>query len=116
MDAIEFAYDDAKYGGCPRTAGDGGAAAEPAQPDLAPEGQHVLAANVMYVPAAPKGGWTGRAQRSRSASWRLLERHAPGIGDLVLHSRAADPRGPRGASTGVTGGHWHHAEPPSTSC
>ncbi len=55
MDAIEFAYDDAKYGECsqqpvmeiviPSMYGD----------SLAPSGQHVLSAHVMYAPYRHKG-------------------------------------------------------------
>ena len=57
MDALEFAFDDAKYGECPQRP-----VMEIVVPSLndaalAPAGQHVLSAHVMYVPYQLKGGW-----------------------------------------------------------
>ncbi|MGK0501098.1 MAG: phytoene dehydrogenase-like protein, partial [Oceanicoccus sp.] len=62
LDSIEFAYDDAKYGGLPEQP-----VMEIVIPSLhdasqAPEGQHVLSAHVMYVPNELKGGWNEEAK------------------------------------------------------
>ncbi|MFT6286399.1 MAG: phytoene dehydrogenase-like protein [Halieaceae bacterium] len=110
LDHIEFAYDDAKYGG-PSSA--------PVlecliptlyQSGLAPEGQHVLSAHVMYIPANVKGGWT---EESRSALLKTLletlEAYAPGMEDLVIQAELLTPQDLE-SSHRVTGGHWHHAE------
>jgi phytoene dehydrogenase-like protein len=111
MDAIEFAFDDAKYGDV---------SANPVlelrlptlqQPGLAPRGQHVLSAHVMYVPAKRRGGWDTAAREALSARvLDILEEHAPGIRELVLHSELLTPADLE-EQYGVDGGHWHHAEP-----
>jgi phytoene dehydrogenase-like protein len=47
-------------------------------------GQHVLSANVMYVPHGLKGGWNrGQKAELQARLMEVLERHAPGIGALV---------------------------------
>jgi phytoene dehydrogenase-like protein len=112
MDAIEFAFDDAKYGEPAGEPGHGGADTEPAASNLAPAGQHVLSANVMYVPHGLKGGWTD--QRPRAAllaadgGARALRagHRCAGTGK----QRTAHAGGP-GSEYRISGGHWHHAEP-----
>jgi phytoene dehydrogenase-like protein len=111
MDAIEFAWDDAKHGEC---------SAQPVmevtlpslhQDGIAPAGQHVLSANVMYVPANVKGGWT---EEKRAALMQQLigelGRYAPGIEALVLGAELLTPADLE-RDYHLTGGHWHHAEP-----
>jgi phytoene dehydrogenase-like protein len=110
MDYIEFAYDDAKYG-APSIA--------PVlecliptlyQPNLAPDGQHVLSAHVMYVPANVKGGWTEDSKNALLKTLlQTLEAYAPGLGDLVIQAELLTPQDLE-SSHRVTGGHWHHAE------
>ena len=110
MDAIEFAFDDAKYGQCP---------AEPvlevtvpslAEPALAPAGQHVLSAHVMFVPGRPVGGWTYDA-RDRMAERVIdrIERYAPGLRKLIIGREFLTPADIE-ARYGTSGGHWHHGE------
>lgn len=110
MDTIEFAWDDAKYGHCPE---------EPVMefmipslqvPDLAPEGQHVLSAHVMYLPYDLEGGWTQARRASLQA--QLLDKlseYAPGLQETILHSELLTPVDLE-RDWHVTGGHWHHAE------
>jgi phytoene dehydrogenase-like protein len=110
MDAIEFAFDDAKYGD---------SSARPVmelllpslrEPALAPAGRHVLSAHVMYVPARRRGGWDAAARAALTERLLdLLERYAPGLRDLVLHAELLTPADLE-AQHGVTGGHWHHTE------
>ena len=110
MDAIEFAFDDAKYGGV---------AAKPVMEvmipslrdtSLAPAGQHVLSANVMYLPYKMKGGWTDAA---RAAAYdnviNTIEQYAPGIRQQILHHELLTPSDLE-EKFNVTGGHWHHTE------
>lgn len=110
MDAIEFAFDAAKYGECP---------AEPVievvvpsltDASLAPPGKHVLSAHVMYVPYALKGGWTD-AERDRVCRQTIatLGRYSPGIHEQILHSEFLTPADIE-RDYRVTGGHWHHTE------
>lgn len=110
MDAIEFAYDDAKYGRC---------SADPVMEitvpslhddSLAPAGKHVLSAHVMYVPFRLKGGWTDTARGVfRERAIDTLAAYAPGIRDQILHSELLTPAD-LAHSFNVTGGHWHHTE------
>jgi phytoene dehydrogenase-like protein len=111
MDAIEFAWDDAKHGGLPERPVMEVLLPSLHEPDLAPGGQQLLSANVMYVPARLKAGWDD-AQRQTLMERVLdeLELHAPGIRDLVLGAELLTPADLED-QYGVTGGHWHHAEP-----
>jgi phytoene dehydrogenase-like protein len=111
MDAIEFAFDDAKYGNC---------SAEPVmellipslrQESLAPSGQHTLSAHVMYVPANLKGGWDEAARTALLEKLLgTLEAYAPGIRDQVVHAELLTPADLE-RDYRLGGGHWHHAEP-----
>ena len=111
MDAIEFAWDRAKFGELPENP-----VMEVTIPSihagtLAPEGQHVLSANVMYVPAELKSGWDDRVRAGfMDQLIANLEKHAPGIRDLVLHRELLSPADLE-REYRVSGGHWHHAEP-----
>ena len=110
MDAIEFAFDDAKYGQC---------SAEPvlevsvpsiANPELAPAGQHVLSAHVMFVPYRLKGGWTAAARNTmRDKVMDLLEGYAPGLREQIVGSEFLAPPDIE-ARYRVAGGHWHHGD------
>ncbi|MCW8845453.1 MAG: NAD(P)/FAD-dependent oxidoreductase [Gammaproteobacteria bacterium] len=110
MDAIEFAFDDAKYG------------AVSTQPvmevvipslhdeSLAPPGQHVLSANVMYVPYGLKSGWDDAAREAlRDLAIDAIAPYAPGIRQQILHAELLTPADIERAYN-VTGGHWHHTE------
>ena len=111
MDEIEFAYDDAKHGEPPETPVLEVTVPSLSDDSLAPHGQHVLCANVMYVPAAPKSGWTEESREALlSRIMARLEKHAPGIGEQVLYAELLTPADLE-AQYHVNGGHWHHAEP-----
>jgi phytoene dehydrogenase-like protein len=79
-------------------------------PDLAPDGKHVLSAVVQYAPAEIEGGWT-EAARTRFADLVLarLESVLPGLRALVRAQRLLLPCDIE-RLTGATGGHWHHGE------
>jgi len=110
MDAIEFAYDDAKHGDC---------SADPVMEivipslhdrSLAPDGKHVLSAHVMYVPRNLKGGWTDEArQQMQERVIETIAQYAPGIRDQIVHSEFLTPADLE-REYRVTGGHWHHTE------
>ena len=110
MDAIEFAFDDAKYGEC---------SAEPvleitvpslADPALAPAGQHVVSAHVMFVPYRLKAGWTDEARAAiADRAIDMLEAYAPGLRELIVGSEFLAPPDLE-ARYGVAGGHWHHGD------
>jgi phytoene dehydrogenase-like protein len=110
MDTIEFAYDDAKYGDFSQQP-----VMEIVLPSLhdasmAPDGQHVLSAHVMYAPYGLKGGWDQQARDTFSERViDTLARYAPGISELILHQELLTPVDLE-QNYHVTGGHWHHAE------
>lgn len=110
MDAIEFAYDDAKYGECSASP-----VVEISLPSLrnsalAPAGKHVLSAHVMFVPYKHKGGWTDAARQAAcDRAIDTIAQYAPGLRDQVLHSEFLTPADLE-REYRVTGGHWHHAE------
>ncbi|MEM9531499.1 MAG: NAD(P)/FAD-dependent oxidoreductase [Pseudomonadota bacterium] len=108
--ALERAYNPIKYGAF---------SDEPAleivfptrhQPELAPAGQTVLSANVMYVPYRLKGGWTdARRGELLDRVLKLLDSLAPGLSQSVLSSECLTPADIE-SIYGVTGGHWHQGE------
>ena len=110
MDAIEFAYDDAKYGEC---------SADPVMevvvPSLhdaavAPDGQHVLSAHVMFVPYALKGGWTDAAREAAAdRAVDQLSAYVPGLHDLIVGREFLTPADLE-RQYHATGGHWHHGD------
>ena len=110
MDAIEFAFDDAKYGECSQQP-----VLEVVIPSLndaalAPDGQHVLSAHVMYVPHKLRGGWDESARNTLSE--RVIDtiaRYAPGIREQIVHKELLTPTDLE-QSWHATGGHWHHTE------
>jgi phytoene dehydrogenase-like protein len=110
MDSIEFAFDDAKYGECSKEPVMECVIPSLRNPSLAPAGQHVLSAHVMYVPHGLKGGWnTGARDTIYERALHTLERYAPSIRKQVLHGELLTPLDLE-KSGFVTGGHWHHTE------
>ena len=110
LDAIEFAFDDAKYGQCSKNPVMEVVVPSLHDPSLAPSGQHVLSAHVMYVPYQLKGGWTDAARDAISErAIETIADYAPAIRDRIIHSEFLTPADLK-KDYGVTGGHWHHAE------
>ena len=108
-DAVENAFNPAKYGGF---------SPEPlmeivlpslTDPSLAPGGACVLSANVQFAPYALKGGWDRGRAKFLKAIMAQLERHAPGIGRRVVASELLTPADIE-ARFRMPGGHWHHGE------
>ena len=111
MDSMEFAWDAAKYGELPEAPVMEVLIPSLQEPNLAPQGQHVLAANVMYVPHDLKSGWTPeRRAELLNTVLSELTRYAPGIQDLVLGSELLTPQD-LATQYRATNGHWHHCEP-----
>ncbi len=110
LDAIEFAYDDAKYGECPTKPVMEIVIPSVHEASLAPDGQHVLSAHVMYVPYRLKGGWTDTARDlicERAID--TIARYAPRLREQIIHSEFLTPADLE-QDYRVTGGHWHHTE------
>lgn len=110
LDAIEFAFDDAKYGACPENPVMEVVVPSVHDATLAPTGQHVLSAHVMYVPNRLKGGWTDAAREALcQRAIDTLARYAPGIREQIIHRELMTPADLE-REYRVTGGHWHHTE------
>ena len=110
MDAIEFAFDDAKYGGCSKQPVMEIVIPSLQDASLAPQGQHVLSAHVMYVPYGLKGGWDQQVRDSFCENAiDTIACYAPGIRELILHKELLTPLDLE-QTCHVSGGHWHHTE------
>lgn len=110
MDTIEFAFDDAKYGGLPDQPVMEIVVPSIHEPGLAPEGKHVLSAHVMYVPHTLKGGWTDEARKTMlDRAVESIAAYAPGVREQILQAEFLSPADIE-REYGVTGGHWHHGE------
>jgi len=110
MDAIEFAFDHAKYGECPDSPVLEVVIPSMHDNSMAPDGHHVLSAHVMYVPYALKGGWTDSARDEMcDRAINTIAQYAPGIREQIIHSEFLTPADLE-REYRVTGGHWHHTE------
>ena len=110
MDSIEFAFDDAKYGNCPEQPVIELLVPSIHDASIAPDGQHVLSAHVMYVPHQLKGGWDSASRDALCE--RVIEtisEYAPQLRELIIHKELLTPADLE-QSFRVTGGHWHHTE------
>jgi len=110
LDAIEFAYDDSKYGAYPEHPVMEITLPSVKDSSLAPPGQHVLSAHIMYVPYELKGGWSEAARHVFSEKIiDTIEAYAPGISGSVIGRELLTPVDIE-REFGVSGGHWHHGE------
>ena len=110
LDAIEFAFDDAKYGESSERPVMEIVIPSLHDPALAPAGKHVLSAHIMYVPYRLKGGWTDEAREALCERIiGTIEHYAPGIREQIVHRELLTPLDLE-QTCNVTGGHWHHTE------
>jgi phytoene dehydrogenase-like protein len=110
MDTIEFAFDDAKYGNCPEQPVLEVTMPSLDDPALAPPGQHVLSAHVMFVPYRLKGGWNDEARDAiAERAISTIEKYAPGLREHIVGQEFLTPADIE-TRYGVAGGHWHHGE------
>jgi phytoene dehydrogenase-like protein len=106
---IEHAFDHAKYGRCSQAP-----ALEITIPSihdrtLAPAGQHVLSAIVLYAPFDPRASGDGARAEFLERTLGVLERYAPGLRRRVIASELLLPADIE-REFRITGGHWHHGE------
>lgn len=80
-------------------------------PSLAPEGKHVMS---ILFQAAPRhlreSDWSTERDRVGDIAVKSMERHAPGLGELVEARQVITPEDLESAY-GLGGGHVYHAEP-----
>jgi phytoene dehydrogenase-like protein len=111
IDALERAFDASKYGGI----GD-----EPyleatiptiSDPTLAPVGMHVMSVVAQWTPRdLHEGDWAAERDRLGDLVLATLERHAPGLTDLVTARQVITPLDLED-DYGLSGGHVYHGEP-----
>ncbi len=112
LDALERAYDAAKYGGVSAEPHVEITAPTMRWPSLAPAGKHVLLARVQYAPYQLRDGavWDDtRACELGEAVTRAIGRVMPGFADAVIHREILSPRDLE-RSFGVTQGAMTHGE------
>ena len=110
LDDIEFALDDSKYGRFSENPVLELAMVSDRDPGLAPDGQHVLSAQVMFVPPELRDGWDeARRAALADAVIAVIERFEPGFRESILGKELLTPADLE-ARYGLTGGHWHHTE------
>ena len=110
VDAIERAFDAAKYGAF---------AEEPwiqltipsiVDPSAAPQGQHVVSAYVQYAPYHLRGTtWDAERNRLAAAATRTIAQYAPGFEASIVSRTVITPLDLE-RTYGLTGGHIFHGE------
>ena len=109
-DAIEEAFNPAKYGAFSESPVMEISLPSVADDRCAPEGQHVLSANVQFAPYRLDGGWTDDARdQFTDICLQTLSRYFRAIGSRVLALELMTPVDIE-QRFGVYGGHWHHGE------
>jgi len=111
IDAIERAFDAAKYGGFAEEPWIELAIPSIADPTLAPAGQHVVSAYVQYAPHRLRGDrrWDALRENLGGAATRTIERYAPGFASSVIARDLITPLDLE-RTYGLTGGHIFHGE------
>jgi len=111
IDALERAFDDAKYGGISKRPWLDITIPTLTDPSLAPAGQHVMSVYVQYTPYRLRtGAWPERAGEVADAVLATLEEYAPGLRRLVVSRQVLTPWHLE-TIYGTTGGHPSHGEP-----
>ncbi|HEY8233785.1 MAG TPA: FAD-dependent oxidoreductase, partial [Vicinamibacteria bacterium] len=111
IDALERAFDDAKYGGISKRPYLDVTIPTLSDPSLAPAGQHVVSVYAQFTPYRLKTGtWPERSGEVVEAVLATLEEYAPGIRGLVVGRQVLTPHDFE-ATYGITGGHPSHGEP-----
>jgi phytoene dehydrogenase-like protein len=110
VDAIERAFDAAKYGGYSGEPWIEMAFSSVADPGLAPPGQHVASVYVQFMPVALRdSSWEAERDRLGDVAVRTIAGYAPGFESLVLARQVITPLDLE-QTHGLTGGHIFHGE------
>lgn len=101
MQAIETAFNAAKYGGLPD---------RPVLEATFDGSANRLCVSAQFTPHDLKGGWTDDAKAKLASSvLEVLEQALPGLSSAVTGSRVMSPVDIE-TGYGAAGGHWHHGE------
>jgi phytoene dehydrogenase-like protein len=109
-DAIERAFDAAKYGGVAEDPWMELTIPSISDPALAPPGQHVVSAYLQYAPYKLRGTtWDAERDRLGDLATRTIASYAPGFDASVLARQVITPLDLE-RTYGLTGGHIFHGE------
>lgn len=110
MEYLERAFDDAKYGWYSQRPYIDGCIQSFVDPDMAPEGKHVMSCFIQYVPYHLKGSdWDTERQNLGDTVQRTIEEFFPGFSDLVLQREVVTPLDIERVA-GLTEGNIFHGE------
>lgn len=110
IDYLEKAFDASKYGEFSAAPYLDVAIPTLLDPSLAPDGKHVLSANVQFAPfKLKKGNWNTRRDELGRTVLKTLEAYAPGLSALVEAIQVITPQDME-TTYGFTGGHIYHGE------
>jgi phytoene dehydrogenase-like protein len=109
LEYVEHAYNHSKYG--EHSAAPALEITVPtlSDPDLAPQGRHVLSAIVQYAPYEIRGGWAAQRAGFERQLIEQLDGYAPGLRSLVRASELLTPPDME-REFRISGGHWHHVD------
>ncbi|MEJ8570152.1 NAD(P)/FAD-dependent oxidoreductase [Microbaculum marinum] len=106
---IETAFNPVKYGSSSPVPALEIVIPSLSDPALAPSGRHVVSINALYAAYDPKAARKTARTAFQKSVMKVLEQHAPGIGEQVVASEAMMPADIEEACR-MPGGHWHHGE------
>ena len=110
MDALERAFDDAKYGGVPEHPFISASIPSLTNPGLAPEGKHVMIVWAQFTAAElSESSWSAEREAFGDRVVGLLDQYAPGLASSVLHRQIETPLDLE-RRFGITGGCLNHVE------
>ncbi len=110
INAIEHAFDAAKYGGFSEEPWIELAIPSIADPSLAPDGQHVVSAYVQFAPLTLGGAaWDNERDRLGDVTTRTIARYAPEFAASIVAREIVTPLDLE-RTYGLTGGHIFHGE------
>jgi phytoene dehydrogenase-like protein len=110
VDAIERAFDVAKYGGFSNEPWIELTIPSVTDPSLAPNGAHVVSAYVQYAPYVLRGAtWDDERERLGEVATNAIGRYAPGFESTIVAREVITPLDLE-RTYGFTGGHIFHGE------
>lgn len=109
-DHLEKAYDDAKYGQFSKQPYMDIILPSILDPEMAPQGKHVMSCFVQYAPYDIAGGWNDQKRDEfGDAVINTISRFAPNIKDIILHRQVLTPQDLED-TFGLTEGNIFHGE------
>ncbi|HJQ76314.1 MAG TPA: NAD(P)/FAD-dependent oxidoreductase [Acidimicrobiia bacterium] len=111
LDYMELAYDDAKYGRPSQSPMMWGLTPSVTDPQLAPEGKHVMSINVFHAPHELAEGLSWETERDRfgKRAIEVMSEYIPNLADIIVDTRFWSPVDLE-REYGLVGAHITHGE------